>query len=62
MLSGKFSDGREVRDSLRELYMESFSFREIYYFLGVINQSIMLCGSLLAGFTWLVKYIIEKKK
>ncbi len=42
--------------------MESFSFREIYYFLGVINQSIMLCGSLLAGFTWLVKYIIEKKK
>ncbi len=42
--------------------MGSFSFSDIYYFLGTINQAIVLCGSVLAGFAWLVKYIVNNKK
>ncbi len=42
--------------------MDNFSFSDIYYFLGTINQAIVLGGSLLAGFAWLVKYIVNNKK
>ncbi len=42
--------------------MESFSFREIYYFLASLNQTILLIGTVCTWVKWIVRKLTEKKK
>ncbi len=42
--------------------MESFSFREIYYFLGSLNLTILLIGTVSKAIQWIIRKFTDKRK